>query len=79
MRVDDKRPDARRNQMIECEGNKWFVENRDQWLGKIIGQRPQPCAQTSAENKSLCDLYRHCGLNGLERPACQLKLPGNLW
>ena len=53
MGVDHERLDAHRGQMIEGESDERLSENRDERLGEIFGQRPEPCAKAGSEDKRL--------------------------
>jgi hypothetical protein len=55
MRVDDERPHAGGREMIESECDKRFLENRDEWLWQVLGQRTEPQAETGAEDEGLGD------------------------
>ena len=53
--VDHEGPHPDRDQVIEDESDERLLENRDQRLGQIFGQRTQPHPKPGAENKSLGD------------------------
>ena len=55
VRVNHKRSDPDRNQVVQDERNQRFLVNRDQRLGQILGERAQARAQTGAEDESLRD------------------------
>jgi membrane protein YdbS with pleckstrin-like domain len=63
VRVDEKLRHADVDQMVQRESDEWLLENRHQRLGKIVRQRPEPSAQSSAEDECLCD--RSHGANNL--------------
>ncbi len=55
MGVDDERLHARGREMIEGESDKRFLENRDERLRQVLGQRTEPQAETGAEDEGLGD------------------------
>jgi hypothetical protein len=55
MGVDDERLHTRGREVIESEGDKRFLENRDERLWQVLGQRTKPQAETGAENEGLGD------------------------
>ena len=55
MGVDDERLHARGREMIESESDERFLENRDERLWQVLGQRTEPQAETGAEDEGLGD------------------------
>src|ERR1700757_4350282 len=41
--------------MIECKADKRLLKNRNEGFRQVVRQRPQACAESSAENESLRD------------------------
>jgi membrane protein YdbS with pleckstrin-like domain len=58
MGVDNKRTNAGRDQVIQDKGDERLLENRDERLGHIFGQRAQPHPESRTEDKSLRDHRR---------------------
>ena len=55
VRVDDERLHADVDQMIEGEADERLLENRNERLGQIIGERSQTRAESRTEDECLCD------------------------
>ena len=55
MGVNDERLHAHGREMIESESDKRFLENRDERLRQVLGQRTEPQAETGAEDEGLGD------------------------
>ncbi len=51
--IDYERFHSRVDQVIEDKRDQWFLENRDQRLGNVFGERTKPRPEPGAENKCL--------------------------
>jgi hypothetical protein len=65
MRIDDERFHARRDEMIEREGDERLLKNRDKRFRQHLRERPHSEAKASAEDK---------GSGNHERADLELKL-----
>ena len=55
VRIDDERFHAGFEEMVEHESDQRLLENRDERLGQVLGERPEPRAKAGAEHECLRD------------------------